>query len=304
MGYVPYASVSIYPPSIRPFSRRYRIWEYIWDIAPRQYLSIPLSSPKYGIWDMPPTRLYLPIRPFSRRYRIWDIAPCQYLSIPLSSPKYRIWDMSPTRQYLSTRPVSAPSAADIGYGNIYGILPHVSIYLSPFPAPNMEYGICPLRVCIYLSAPSAADIGYGILPHVSIYLSPFPARNIGYGICPLRVSIYLSAPSAADIIWDIAPCQYLSIPLSSPKYRIWDMPPTRQYLSIRPFSRRYRIWDIAPLQRRNIDLLSISIYPSSSAVADIGYGILPHVSIYLSHFPARNIGYGICPDAFRLFWLL
>ena len=96
-------------------------------------------------------------------------------------------------------------------------------------------------------------------------------------------------------ILDFAPRRYLSIPLASPKYRIWDMPPTRQYLPIRPFSRRYRIWDIAPLQRRNIDLLSVSVFPSSSAVAGIGCGILPHISIYLSPFPARNIGYGICP---------
>ena len=59
-----------------------------------------------------------------------------------------------------------------------------------------------------------------------------------------------------------------------------------------------------PIQPRNIDLLRVSIYPSSPAAADIGHEILPHVSIYLSPLPARNIGYGICPAAFRLFWLL
>ena len=59
-----------------------------------------------------------------------------------------------------------------------------------------------------------------------------------------------------------------------------------------------------PIQPRNIDLLRVSIYPSSPAAADMGHEILPHVSIYLSPLPARNIGYGICPAAFRLFWLL
>ena len=75
MGYAPYASVSI-----RPISRRYRIWEYwilphvsiylspfparnidtgILDVASRQYLSIPLSSPKFWIWDMPRVSIYL-----------------------------------------------------------------------------------------------------------------------------------------------------------------------------------------------------------------------------------------------------
>ena len=47
-----------------------------------------------------------------------------------------------------------------------------------------------------------------------------------------------------------------------------------------------------PLPPQNIDLLRVSIYPSPSAAADIGYGILHHVSIYVSPFPARNIGYG------------
>ena len=83
---------------------------------------------------------------------------------PLFSPKYRIWDMSPTRQYLSIRPVSAPSAADIGYGNI-GYCPTSVSTSPPFPSRNTGYGICTLRVRIYLSAPSAADIRCGILPH-------------------------------------------------------------------------------------------------------------------------------------------
>ena len=83
---------------------------------------------------------------------------------PLFNPKYGIWDMSPTRQYLSIRPVSAPSAADIGYGNI-GYCPTSVSTSPPFPARNTGYGICTLRVRIYLSAPSAADIRCGILPH-------------------------------------------------------------------------------------------------------------------------------------------
>ena len=138
---------------------------------------------------MPPTRQYLPIRPFSRRYRIWDIAPLQRRNIDL------------------------------------------------------------LCVSIYPSSSAVADIGYGILPHVGIYLSPFPARNIGYGICPVRVSIYLSAFSHRYTILEYWILPHVSIylsPLSSPKYRIWDMHPTRPYLPIRRFSRRYKMWDIAP----------------------------------------------------------
>ena len=128
--------------SIRPFSRRYRIWDIaprpclsilpcnpeIWkgvtpparrgcgicplrpphpsEISPRQYLRIPFPSPKYRIWDLTSTHQYLSILPCSRRYRIWDIAPRQYLFFPLSSPKYRIWDMPPARQYLFIRPCS------------------------------------------------------------------------------------------------------------------------------------------------------------------------------------------------------
>ena len=45
---------------------------------------------------------------------------------------------------------------------------------------------------------------------------------------------------------------------------------------------------------RNMNLLRVSIYPSSPAAADIGHEILPHVSICLSPFPARNMGYEIC----------
>ena len=98
---------------------------------------------------------------------------------------HRIWDMLPTRQYLSIRPFSRRYRTWE-----YWMLPHVSIYLSPFPARNMGYGICPLRGSIHLSAPAARDLGYGRLPHVSTYLSPFPARNIGYGGCGIwpRVS--------------------------------------------------------------------------------------------------------------------
>ena len=73
---------------------------------------------------------------------------------------------------------SSPAAADIGHE----ILPHVSIYLSPFPARNIGYGIRPLRGSIYLSTPTAADIGYGILPHVRVYLYTFPTPKFGYGI--------------------------------------------------------------------------------------------------------------------------
>ena len=137
---------------------------------------------------MPPTRQYLPIRPFSRRYRIWDIAPLQRRNSDLLC--------------VSIYP-SSSAVADIGHG----ILPHVGIYLSPFPARNIGYGICPLRVSIYLSAFSHRYRiwEYWILPHVSIYPSPFPARNTGYGICTLRVRIYLSAPSAADIRCGILP---------------------------------------------------------------------------------------------------
>ena len=69
--------------------------------------------------------------------------------------------------------------------------------------------------------------------HFSTFISPLPARNIGYGICP---------PSAADIGYgNIGYCPTsVSIPLSSPKYRIWgiwDVAP-RQFLSSSPFSRR------------------------------------------------------------------
>ena len=193
--------------SIRPCSRRYRMW----DIAPRQFFSIPLSSPKYGIWDMPPTCQYLSIRPFSRRYRICDIAPRPCLSIPLCnpellisyasvsihpplqpqisdmgyrpmsvsiytpSPKYRIWDMPPTRQYLSIRPFSRRYRTWE-----YWMLPHVSMY---FPARNIGCRICPLRGSIYLSAPTAADIGYRILPHVRCLsiLTLFQPRNLDMG---------------------------------------------------------------------------------------------------------------------------
>ena len=64
---------------------------------------------------------------------------------------------------------------------------------------------------------------------------------------------------------------------SSPKYRIWDMSPTRQYLSIRPFSRRYRIWEywILPHVSIYLCLLCVSIYLSAPSTADIRYGILP-----------------------------
>ena len=51
-----------------------------------------------------------------------------HFSMSIYSPKYRIWDMSCTRQYLSIRSVSAPSAADIGYGNIGYCPASVSIY--------------------------------------------------------------------------------------------------------------------------------------------------------------------------------
>ena len=83
---------------------------------------------------------------------------------------------------------SSPAAADIGHE----ILPHVSIYLSPFPARNIGYGICPLRGSIYLSAPTAADIGQN------------------------------------PIIWDFAPCPCLSIHFSNPEIWIWDRPPARR----------------------------------------------------------------------------
>ena len=123
---------------------------------------------------MPPARQYLSIRPYGRRYRIWDIAPCpclsrvhtfptpkfgygigrlhvddvgcapcpppdpseisprQYLSTPFPNPKYRMWDLTPARQCLSI----PCSRRYIGCG----ILPHVSIYLSPFPARNIGHG--------------------------------------------------------------------------------------------------------------------------------------------------------------------
>ena len=64
-------------------------------------------------------------------------------------------------------------------------------------------------------------------------------------LCPLCISPL--QPQIQDMgTLDTAPHQYLSIPPSRPKYRIWDMPPARQYLSIRPYSCRFRIWDIAP----------------------------------------------------------
>ena len=80
--------------------------------------------------------------------------------------------------------------------------------------------------------------------HFSISIYPLPARNIGYGICQYvpytSVSIYRRYR-----MWDIAPRQYLSIPLSSPKYRI------------------------------RICLLRVSIYLSAPSAADMRYGILP-----------------------------
>ena len=134
------------------------------------------------------------------------------------------------------------------------MLPHVSI---SFPARNIGYEICLLRISIYVSAPSAADIGYGIAPrpclsirlcNPEIWIWDRPRALRGCGICPLR------PPDPSEI----SSRQYLSIAFPSPKYRI------------------------------------VSIYPFPPAAADIGCGILPHVSIYLSPFPARNIGYGIC----------
>ena len=82
MGYVVYASVSIYPPSIRPFSRRYRIWEY-W-ILPRVSICLspfPARNIEYGICPLC-VSIYL--------CRIWDIAPRPCLSIPLSNPEILI----------------------------------------------------------------------------------------------------------------------------------------------------------------------------------------------------------------------
>ena len=114
--------------SIRPFSRRYRIW----DIAPCPCLSTPPSHPEILI-----SFATVSIRPpCSRRYRIWDIAsrqylsiPRQYLSIPLCSPRYEIWDMPPARQYLSIYPTPRSSPP------IASVTPHVylSIYLPPTP---------------------------------------------------------------------------------------------------------------------------------------------------------------------------
>ena len=136
MGYRP-TFVFIYTPIQPRNTDLLRV--SIYPSSPVAALSIPFPTPKYRIWDLTPTRQYLSIRPCGRRYRMWDIAPRQYLSIPPSSQKYRIWDM-----------------------------PHVSIYLSPFPARNIGYGYAPyarnidlLGVSIYLSAPSAADIGHG-----------------------------------------------------------------------------------------------------------------------------------------------
>ena len=40
---------------------------------------------------------------------------------------------------------------------------------------------------MYLSGPTAADIGYGILHHVRVYLYPFPTTKYGYGIGRLHV---------------------------------------------------------------------------------------------------------------------
>ena len=102
---------------------------------------------------------------FSQEVALFDI----YLSpFPARNIGYGwIWDMQPTRQYLSIRPVSRRYRIWD-----YWILPHVSIYLSPFqPEKNLIWE-------------------YWMLPHVSIYLSPFPARKIGYGICPTSVSLY------------------------------------------------------------------------------------------------------------------
>ena len=57
---------------------------------------------------------------------------------PPCQPEIWVWDVPPTCQYLSIR----PSAADIGYG----ILPHVCVYLYPFPSPKYGYGIRRLHV--------------------------------------------------------------------------------------------------------------------------------------------------------------
>ena len=124
--------------------------------APRQYLSIPLSSPKYRIWDTPPTPEIL----------------ISYASVS----------------------IHLPLQPQIYIG--HEILPHVSKHLSLFPARNIGYGICPLRGSIYLSTPTAADIGYGILPHVRVYLYTFPTPKFGYGIGRLHVEDVGCAPCA------------------------------------------------------------------------------------------------------------
>ena len=173
-------------------------------------------------------------------------APRQYLSSPLSSPKYRIWDTPYARNIdllrVSIYP-SSPAAADIGHE----ILRHVSIYLAPFPARNIGYGICPLRGSIFPIRPYGRRHriwDFAPCPCLSIHFSnpeiwiwDRPPARRGCGMCPLR------PPDPSEI----APRQYLSIPFPNPKYGIWDLTPARQCLSI-PFSRRYRMWDIAPRQ--------------------------------------------------------
>ena len=111
-------------------------------------------------------------------------APRQYLSIPLSSPKNRIWDTPLTPKILISY-----------YASVSIHLP-LQPQIYNFPARNIGYGICPLRGSIYLSAPTAADIGYRILPHVRVYLYPFPTPKFGYGIGRLHVENVGYAPCA------------------------------------------------------------------------------------------------------------
>ena len=203
----------------------------------------------------------------------------------------------------------------------------VSIY-PPFPARSIGYGICPLRVSIYLSAPSTADIRCGILPHgrrcrigydigcdsyVSVSISPFssPTYRI-WDRLPERLHVSIRPYRRRYRIWDIAPCPCLSIPFSNHEIWIWDRPPARrgcgicplrppdpseisprQWLSI-PFpSPKYRIWDLTPTRQY------LPIRPCSRRYRM--WYIAPRQ--YLS-IPLSSPKYGICPDAFRLFWFL
>ena len=134
------------------------------------------------MWDMPPARQYLSIRPYGRRYRIWDIEPCPCPSIHFSNPEIWIWDRPPARRRCGMCHCAPPTQAKFLHGITYLSIP----FLNP---KYRMWDLTPARQCLSIPC-SRRYIGCGILPHVSIYLSPFPARSIGhggYGIWP-RVS--------------------------------------------------------------------------------------------------------------------